>query len=57
MNPSVCGSRFNNAEYDLEDNVIIGSDKNSVEQASRMHRPLMIRLLMEDFEIPSSIRD
>ena len=57
MNPSVCGSRFNNAEYDLEDNVIIGSDKNSVEQASHMHRPLLIHLLIEDPEIPSQIRN
>ena len=57
MNPTVCGSRFNNAEFDLEDNVINGSDKNSVEQASHMHRPLLIRLIIDDPEIPSQIRN
>ena len=57
MNPSVCGSRLKNAESDLEDNVINGSDKNSVEQASHMHRPLLIRLLINDPDIPSQIRN
>lgn len=57
MNPTVCGSRFNNAEFHLEDNVINGSDKNSVEQASYMHRPLLIHLLIDDPEIPSQIRN
>lgn len=57
MNPSVCGCRFNNAESDLEDNVINGSDKNSVEQASHMHRPLLIRLLINDPDIPSQLRN
>ena len=57
MNLTVCGSRFNNAEFHLEDNVINGSDKNSVEQASYMHRPLLIHLLIDDPEIPSPIRN
>ena len=57
MNPFVYGSRFKNAEFDLEDNVINGSDKNSVEQASHMHRPLLIRLLINDPDIPSQIRN
>ena len=57
MNLTVCGSRFNNAEFDLEDNCINGSDKNSVEQASYMHRPLLIHLFIDDPEIPSQIRN
>ena len=57
MNPSVCYSRCYYAEFDLESKVINGSDKNSVEWSSNMHRHLRIHLLIRDFEIPSQIRN
>ena len=57
MNPSVCYSRCYYAEFDLESKVINGSDKNSVEWPSNMHRHLRIHLLIRDFEIPSQIRN